>query len=181
MKLDFIKIASIIKTHGYRGDIVLKKDHNISISLFEKSLIEGNAIFISKDGIPIPFFISRNSINFIDEQTVKLKLDQLDDLEKAKKFIDNEVYLITDCIDQESNNKLSAPEWIGFKVSDKNYGFVGIVIDFNEEVSENPLIIIENRGKELMIPINGDLIQSVNWDEKEIVTNLPNEYLDLYI
>jgi len=179
--INFIKIASIIKTHGYRGDIVLKRDRSISISLFEKSLNEGKAIFISKDGIPVPFFISKNSIDFIDEHTVKLKLDELNDLEKAKEFIDNGVYMTTDCIEQESNNELLPPDWMGFKVSDKNHGFVGIIIDFNEEVPENPLIIIEKRGKELMIPINGDLIQSVNWDKKEIFTNLPDGYLDLYI
>ena len=180
MELDFIKIASIIKTHGYRGDIVLKRENNISFSLFEKSLNEGNSIFISKDGIPVPFFISINSVDFIDEDIVHLKLDELNDLEKAKDFINDEVYLTSDCIEQESNCELSSPDWIGFKASDENYGFIGIVVDFNEDVPENPLIIIENKGKELMIPVNGDLIQSVNWDKKEIFTNLPDGYLDLF-
>ena len=180
MKLDFIKIASIIKTHGYRGDIVLKRENNISFSLFEKSLNEGNSIFISKDGIPVPFFISVNSVDFIDEEIVHLKLDELDDLEKAKDFINNDVYLTADCLEQQLDNNFPDQDWIHFKVLDKNHGFIGTVVDFNEDVPENPLIIIENQGKELMIPVNGDLIQSVNWDKKEIFTNLPDGYLDLF-
>lgn len=180
MKLDFFKVASIIKTHGYRGDIVLKRNKGISFSLFDKCIKEGNAIFISKDGIPVPFFISADSLDFIDEHTVKLKLDELNDLGKAKGFINNEVYLTTDCIEQQPDSELFLSDWIHFEVLDKNYGFIGTVVDLNEDIPENPLIIIENQGKELMIPINGDLIQSVNWDKKEINTNLPDGYLDLY-
>ncbi|MEN8119877.1 MAG: hypothetical protein ABFS35_06000 [Bacteroidota bacterium] len=178
--INFIKIASIIKTHGYRGDIVLKQDNNISFSLFDKCLKEGNAIFISKDGIPVPFFISNGGIDFIDEQTIQLKLDELDDLEMAKDFINDEVYLTADCIEQQPHSEQLTSGWIGFEVSDEKYGFIGTIVDFDEDVPENPLIIIENRGKELMIPINGDLISSIDMEKKEIHTNLPDGYLDLY-
>ena len=116
--IDFIKIASIIKTHGYRGDIVLKRDNNISFSLFEKSLNEGNSIFISKDGIPVPFFISIDSVDCIDDYTLQLKLDGVDELEKAKDFINNQVYFKEDCIEQKSHNDLTPNDWINFEVID---------------------------------------------------------------
>ncbi len=181
MKLDFIKIASVIKTHGYRGNIVLKKNRNILFSQLNKCLKEGNAIFISKDGIPVPFFISTDSLDFINDEIIQLKLDEINELEKARDFINNEVYLTTDCIEQELDGDLPPSEGIGFKVQDKNYGFIGIVIDFNEDIPKNPLLIIEKDGKELMIPVNGDLIISINTVEKEIQTHLPSGYLDLYL
>jgi len=180
MKLDFIKIASVIKTHGYGGNIVLKKDESISSNNFDKCLKEGNAIFISKDGIPVPFFISDNSISFIDEQIVKLKLDEIDELEKAKCFIGNDVYLTANCIELEEDNGLPPSEWTDFKVIDKIHGFIGSVIQFNDDIPQNPLLIIEKGAKKLMIPVNGDLIQSVNINKKEIYTSLPEGYLDLH-
>jgi len=42
------------------------------------------------------------------------------------------------------------------------------------------LLIIEKGAKKLMIPVNGDLIQSVNINKKEIYTSLPEGYLDLH-
>ena len=179
MELDFIKIASIIKTHGFRGNIVIKKDNSISFTQFDKCLKEGNAIFISIDGIPIPFFIEKNSIDFINEQIVHLKLDNLDNLESAKTFINNDVYLTRDCIDSDLVEDLSPTAWINFKIIDTNYGLIGSVLDF-DNIPKNPLLIIERNGKELMIPLNGNLISSVDIEKKEILTDLPEGYLDLY-
>jgi len=181
MKLDFIKIASIIKTHGYKGDLVLKIDSNISFSQFNKCLKEGNAIFISKDGIPVPFFISAGSLDIINEDIIQLKLDEVNELERAKHFINNNVFLTVDCIEKESDSNYSPLNWIDFKVLDKNHGFIGSVINFNEDIPKNPLLIIQNKGKELMIPVNGDLITSIDAEKKEIHTYLPDGYLDLYL
>jgi len=180
MELAFVKIASIIKTHGYRGSLVLKIDNNISFSQLNKCLKEGNAIFISKDGIPVPFFISVNTLDFIDEKVIQLKLDDLNDMENAKAYINNDVYMPSGCIETEPDNKLSPDSWVGFKVIDKSHGFVGVVVGFSEEIPQNPLLIIENKGKELMIPLNGNLVSSIEMGVEEILTNLPEGYLDLF-
>ena len=100
-------------------------------------------------------------------------------MESAKVYVNNNVYMPSDCIESMSVNKLP-PNWISFKVIDENYGLIGSVVGFSEEIPKNPLLIIENEGKELMIPLNGDLISSIEMEEKEIITNLPEGYLDLF-
>lgn len=180
MKLDFIKIASIVKTHGYRGDIVLKKDKNISDSLFDKCLEEGNAVFISKDGIPVPFFISPESLYFIDDQTAQFAIDGIDNMEEAKLFIGDNVFIIKDSFEEIPDESTEAITWINFEVEDEHKGFIGIVTGYNDDIPKNPLIVVENKRKEILIPLNGDLIESVDLNNKKLLTNLPDGFLDLF-
>ncbi len=179
MKLRFIKIASIIKTLGYRGDMVLKLNNNISGSFFNECIKKGNTIFISKYGIQVPFFISPNSVDFIDEHTLQLKIDGVNDLEKAKDFINDQVYFTENCQEQKLDYDLIPDNWINFEAIDKNHGFIGIIDNF-ENIPNNPQIIIKNKNKELMIPINSDLIQFVDLNNKKMHTLLPDGYLELF-
>jgi 16S rRNA processing protein RimM len=180
MKLDFIKIASVVKTHGYRGDIVLKKTENISNSLFDKCLEEGNAVFISKDGIPVPFFISPDSLYFIDDQTAQFAIDGIDNMEDAKLFIGNDIFITAENIEDLPNKGTEAIAWIDFKVEDEHEGIIGIVAGYNDDIPQNPLIIVKNQEKEILIPLNGDLIQSVDSENKKLLTKLPDGFLELF-
>ncbi len=177
--LKFVKAALVVKTHGYKGDIVLKKDKNISNTTFEECLEEGNAIFVEIDGIPVPFFISDDSLYFFEDNTVRLHLDDINNVEKAQEFIGNPVFFIKDCL--KENSEASNPHsWINFKVNDKSLGFMGTVVEFNDEIAQNPLIIVEKDNKNLLIPYNETFIIEILLDNKEIITELPAGFLDLY-
>ena len=179
MSLNFIKAGVIIKTHGYKGDIVLKKENSISNSLFEECLEEGNAIFVEKDGIPVPFFISENSLYFFDDDIARLQLDDIDSDIKARAFISENVYFTQNC-KEDIINELSPNNWIGFKVNDENNGYLGTVLDFSTEIPQNPLIIVEKEQKTLMIPLQDDFIIAVFVEKQEIITRLPEGFINLY-
>lgn len=180
MKLKFTKIASIIKTHGLRGDVVLVLDNGFSYSLLDRCIKEGNAVFVSKDGIPVPFFISKNSLKIIDNDTFQCRLDDVSDIETAKEFIEDEVYLSSDCVKNKLNSTWLASNWIGFNIYDKKCGFIGVVVQFDDTIAKNPLIIVKKEGKELMIPANSDFIQSVDKNNKKINIKLPDGYLSIF-
>lgn len=178
--LKFVKAALVIKTHGYKGDIVLKKDQSISMALFEECLEEGNAIFIEKDEIPVPFFISDDSLYFFDNDTARLHLDDIDTVEKAQEFIGNQVFFTYDCLAHEKQEDLSPHFWKDYRVIDQNDGYIGTVSAFNEEIANNPLLVIKKEDKSLLIPYNENFIVEVLPDKKEIITQLPAGFLDLY-
>ncbi len=178
--LKFVKAALVIKTHGYKGDIVLKKDQSISMALFEECLEEGNAIFIEKDEIPVPFFISIDSLYFFDDETARLHLNDINAVESAREFIGNQVFFTHDCLLPEKQENLSPLFWKNYRVIDQNDGYIGIVIDFNEEIANNPLLVIKKDDKSLLIPYNENFIVKVLHDKKEIITQLPIGFLDLY-
>ncbi len=178
--LKFVKAALVIKTHGYKGDIVLKKDKYISSAIFEECLEEGNAIFVEKDGIPVPFFISDDSLYFFDDDTARLHLDDINNVEKAQEFTGNQIFFTEDCLRTESSDNSNPHSWKNFIVSDKNLGFIGTIIDFNEEIAQNPLIVVEKDNKSLLIPYNETFIVEVLLDDKKIITELPAGFLDLY-
>jgi 16S rRNA processing protein RimM len=43
----------------------------------------------------------------------------------------------------------------------------------------NKLLVVEHKGKEVMIPINGPFIKSVNKSRKRITVELPDGFLDI--
>jgi len=177
--LKFFKTATVVKTHGYKGDIVLKKEKSISSNLFDECLKEGNAIFVSKNGIPVPFFIAENSLYFLDNDTVRLRFDNINSVEKAQEFISDEVFFTENCLENK-NPENTTLLLIGCTVSDLNSGYLGIVKDFNEDVPENPLLIVDKNGQDLLIPFNGNFIIEIFLENKEIVTRLPEGFIDLY-
>lgn len=178
--LKFVNAALVIKTHGYKGDIVLKKDQNISVELFEECLEEGNAIFVEIDGIPVPFFISDDSLYFLDDVTARLHLNDINTVEKAREFTGCHVFFPEDCLPNERFEDFNPNAWKNFKVNDKNLGFIGTLIEFNSEIEQNPLIVVEKDNKTLLIPYNKNFILEILIDDKEIITNLPTGFIDLY-
>jgi len=178
--LKFVKTATIIKTHGYKGDIVLKKEKSISSNLFEECLEEGDAIFVEKDGIPVPFFITKDSLYFFGDDTARLRFDDVENVEKAQNFIGEDIFFTEDCLETENPENLSPLHWTGFKVIDEKHGFIGTLVDFNDETPQNPLLIIEKEEQELLIPYNENFIVEISLDKKEITTLLPDGFLDLY-
>ena len=68
--------------------------------------------------------------------------------------------------------------FIGFTLFDEKAGKSGCIIDIDQS-TENELFIIQNGGKEILIPITMDFITDINHKEKIIYTNLPEGLLEL--
>ena len=178
--LKFIKVARVLKTHGYKGELIIKKDSGILNSVFEECLEEGNAVFIERDGIPVPFFITENSLYFIDDDTARMMIDEVNNVEQARDFIGEEVYFTGDCLNQPEKINKSPLFWKNFSVIDDQLGFLGKLIDFNEDITQNPLLVVENNEKQLLIPYNEAFIKEISIEKQELITQLPEGFSELY-
>ena len=71
-------------------------------------------------------------------------------------------------------------EIIGFHVQDVSYGEIGIVEDVLD-LSSNPLLKINNNGKEVLVPLMKDLVTKIDRHNKKLYISCPEGLLSLYL
>ena len=164
-------IATLIKPHGYKGEMQMKgKPH-----LLENIQID-NPLFISIDGQRIPFFVE-DIFGSGNTDRVVVKFEFIDGIEEARKYTTCKVYG-----DLEILSATPADEeiisMIDYRVHDLITGKDSIVKDFVRS-EENPILILEIGKQEIMLPLNADYIESVDHSKKLITVSLPEGLLDL--
>jgi len=150
---------------------------NINFDFIDKGLIEKEAVFVELDGIPVPFFISENGIRNLNQRTILLKLDDIGD-NKANQFIGCNVFIeISNLSSIKDDDFENIEELIGFSVCDLDIQYLGKFVEYIE-MKGNPLMRIEVKGKELLIPLISDYITEIDYEKEEIHLQLPDGYLD---
>lgn len=170
--MEYFKIGRLVAVHGLKGELVLKHE------LGKKTSLKGlSAIFIEeKKNAFLPWFIESAKIKTRDE--IYLKLEGVDVREAALKLTQKHVWL------PESDFKK-------FVVKSAPVSFLGYTIINNKEplgeileLIEQPhqlLCRLEIKGKEVLIPLHEETLQKVNHKNKEIVVELPDGLLEIYL
>ena len=167
-------IGKFAKTFGYKGELILKFDVSIP-SGFEKTKV----IFIKLDGLPVPFFISPNEIFIKDDQTAIIKLDDVDDEEKAKKLLGKEIS-IENYIEQEKIDTSNINSFKNYKIVDINIGEIGY-FEKIIEIPNNPLIQLFKEEIEILLPFTEEIITKIDDKNKTIEVNTPKGLVDIYL
>ncbi|WPC11969.1 PRC-barrel domain-containing protein [Riemerella anatipestifer] len=76
-------------------------------------------------------------------------------------------------------NRFYYHEVIGFDVFDEAENFCGSIKEINDQAAQH-YFILNNKGKEVIIPIIKDWILKVNRDEKIISMQLPEGLLEVF-
>jgi 16S rRNA processing protein RimM len=162
------KIGYISKTHGLKGGVtaVLSEAGDF------KSL---ESIFVEINHNLVPYFIEsysdRGDKGFI-------KFENINTFEQAETLKGCSIYLSKTVRPKLKRGDFYNDEVTGFEVEDLHHGFLGEVKEIVES-GANRLLSIDRSGKEVLIPVNGPFIKSVNKSKKKIQTELPEGFLDL--
>jgi len=170
--MEYFKIGKLVAVHGLTGELVLKHE------LGKKTSLKGlKNIFIEekKDSF-LPWFIESTKIK--NEEEIFLKLDGVNTREAANKLTRKEVWLIE--ADFKKYAARSAPaNLIGYTIINEKKPLGEIL-----EVIEQPhqmLCRIEIKGKEVLIPLNESTIEKIDHKKKQVMVNLPEGLLDIYL
>lgn len=165
--MDLVNIGYISKTHGLKGQCVLKiKDEYF---LDEESV---NAVFIDINGSSAPYFVEELTWN---NAAYLLKLEGVDSIEAAKKLIGKACSVNSDFVEENDDNQL-----VGYKVIDHVHGDLGPV----EEVIDNKnsvLLKVTFKGREVLLPLADDLITEIDDEQQTISYQAPEGLIDMYI
>ena len=163
-------LGIISKKHGYKGDINIKLDVNSS-----EKYKELDYLFIDLNGNLVPFFIS--SLRFKNNNFALVKFEDINDEDSANSLIGKSTYLPLDLLEKDERPLQAL---IHFQVIDKNKGELGQVIAIQENNLQD-LMVIDFKGKELLIPFVENYIESIDNKKKEIHLHTPDGLIDLFL
>lgn len=169
---EYFKIGKLVSAFGLKGELILK--HHLG----KKTSLKGlQAIFIEerKESF-IPWFIESTKIKSEDE--VYLKIVDVNVREQAIKLTQKEVW-IPEADFKKLSAKSSPINLLGYDVVED-----GKVLGKILEVIEQPhqlLCRIDIEGKEVLIPLNEDTIRKVDKKALQVIVELPEGLLEIYL
>ncbi len=159
-------IGKVLNAHGIRGDIYC-------------IVFSGDTTWISKT----------KSLNLGDEsfEILKIKafkkgfiatLSGFTDRNKAEEYKGSEVWADASLFVSANGEAIYLNELISFKVIDKILGDIGLITAFSSN-SLQDLLVISHNSKSFEIPFVKDFIINIDFEKKEILTQLPEGLLEI--
>ncbi len=167
---DFFQLGHIAKPFGLVGEIVVILDVNDPSHYSNLDVI-----FVNEQNQLIPHFIKSIKISF---NKARISLEGLSTRDKADSIVGKRVYLPLKYLPKLKKGEYYYHDLIGFEVihQDKTLGRVEKIYDLGTQDLFS--IIIEE--KEVMIPLDPDILKEVDLENGKIVVELPEGLLAIY-
>ncbi len=169
---EYFFLGVINKIHGNNGNVSAYLDVDNPQQYTGLDLA-----FLNINGAPIPHFIE--DIKILNNKAI-IAFEGVDTIEKAGTLVRKEMFLPLSILPALSGNKFYYHEVAGFTIIDETYGELGIL----KEVLDYPnqaVLQVFHHDKEVLIPINDDIILKVNRKEKTIHVKAPEGLIDIYL
>ena len=171
---ELIDIGHFNKPHGLSGEISATVD--VELEMFDHL----TCLVSEMDGIYVPFFV--NASRPKTTETVLLTIDGIDNEQEAARLVNHEIFALKRDFRLESENMdadgYPLDYFIGFELKGSDGTAIGEIVDVDEQ-TENAIFIVNDNGKELLLPANDELIVEFDLDKKTVVMDLPQGILDL--
>lgn len=172
---ELVKIGKFQKTHALKGEL------NAIIDIDSDYVENGEPLIVNMDGIFVPFYAE--SIRGKGVMSFLIKLEEVDSEEDAKLFVNHDIYALKETLreyyEDEDGEFTFEDELVGYQAVDEKAGVLGEVTGIDDNTS-NVLLIVENEeGDELYIPLAEDFILAIDNDERKIIMSLPDGLLDI--
>lgn len=172
-KEDCFYLGKVVSKYSFKGEVLVKLDTD------EPDIYENmESVFVSLGNNLVPFFIDRCRLH--KSNLLRIDFEEVKDEPTADKIIGAELYLPLAMLPPLSGNKFYFHEVIGFTLMDEVHGDIGIIKSINDSASQD-LFEVEKEGKELLIPINDDIITKVDRKNRTIHVKTPEGLVDLYL
>lgn len=167
-----IILGKIIKVQGKAGEMIC----HFSIDKPEW-FSDIKFIFIDIDQRLIPYHIESLELS---DNYARISLEDVHNPELAQKLVSRDIYLPKKDFPELTEREFYNNEIIGFTIIDKEKGEIGRVKDVLERPEQSLLQII-HQNTEILIPLAEDLIIKVNKKQKQLIIDIPEGLLDLYL
>ena len=169
---EYFNIGKLVAVHGLTGELLLKHE------LGKKTSLKGlQAIFIEeKKESFLPYFIESTKIK--NEEEIYIKLEGINTREAAMRLAQKQVWLPE--VDFKKFAAKSAPaSLLGYNIISNNEP-LGEILELIEQPHQL-LCRLEIKGKEVLIPLHEASLKKVNHSKKEVLVELPDGLLDIYL
>lgn len=170
--MEFTQIGFTKKTHGVAGEIKIAIEE-----VYEDLFLEADRVFLEIKGAKMPFFIE----NIRGGGELIVHFEDVKNKEEAWLLQSKGVFLPTAEIPaslEAPDDGLEYGDLGGYTMIDKEVGEVGVI----EEILDMPqqeMALIRYKKREVLIPLNEELILDIDEKKKQVMVDLPEGLLDL--
>ena len=171
LKKDCFYLGTVVAKYSFRGELLIKlytDEPEYYSNLTYVFLEQGNAL--------VPFFIV--SCKSHKTQLLRVQFENILTESEAETFLKKNVYLPLSDLPKLKGNRFYFHEIIGFEVYDYSAGRIGIIKKINDQASQ-ALLIIEQKGVEIMVPIVDEFIKKLDRQNRQLFIKIPDGLLDL--
>ncbi len=168
---DCFYLGKISKPFSYKGEVVLFLDVD---EPQDYSQLDGVYVSINKKLV----LYTINSIRINNNKAI-VRFDGVE-YEDLERLLGRELYLPLELLSPLEGNKFYFHEIIGFTVIDEEKGNIGTITAVYENAPQ-PLLSIDYKGKEILLPIIDQIITNVNRNERIMEVKSPEGLIDLYL
>ncbi|MEQ8926918.1 MAG: ribosome maturation factor RimM [Fulvivirga sp.] len=166
------QLGYVIKKHGTHGEISAFIDAD-----FPEEYSELESVFVEINKKLVPFFIE--SIQIRGNKAV-IKFEDVNGHEEAYELKSCGLFLPLNTLPKLDSDQFYYHEIHGYHIQDNQKGMLGIIKDV-VTTSMQDLIVMEYQDKEVLIPVNNEIIGKVDHQEKVLYVTLPEGLLDVYL
>ncbi len=172
-KEDCFYLGKIVSKFSYKGEVLVKLDTD------EPEIYENmESVFVSLRNNLVPFFIKKCSLH--KSSLLRIRFEEVSNEDDADKVMGAELYLPLKFLPKLTGNRFYYHEVIGFSMEDSVHGHIGTIKSVNDTTSQ-ALFEVEKKDKQLLIPINDEIVTKVDRENKIIYVTTPEGLVDLYL
>jgi 16S rRNA processing protein RimM len=164
-KEDCFYLGKIVRKHSFKGEVVIKLDTD-EPELYQ----EMESVYVDFGNNLVPFFIEKSSLHKGNQ--LRVRFEDVNSEADADAILKSDIYLPLTLLPKLSGDQFYFHEIIGFKVVDRNFGEVGIIVKINETAAQ-PLFEIDREGTVILIPMVDEFIKKVDRENKKIEVQTP--------
>lgn len=166
-------LGKIVSKYSYKGEVLVKLDTD------EPEIYENmESVFVSLGNNLVPFFIEKCVLH--KSSLLRIRFEEVTDEADANRVMGSKLYLPLESLPKLEGNKFYFHEVIGFGLEDSTHGDIGIIKSINDTTSQ-ALFEVKKGDKQLLIPINDQVITKVDRANKTIHVTTPEGLVDLYL
>ena len=169
---DYYEIGFILKPHGLKGAVHIQLDVDDPIKYNGME-----SVIVKIDDSLVPFFISSLQIN---GKKGIMSLSDINTIDQAKELKSCPILLPLSFLPKLEEDQFYYHDIIGYKIVDEIEGPLGIIEHVYTEGNQD-LIAMRFKNKEVLIPVSEQIVKKANHELKEVLVNLPDGLLDIYL
>ena len=172
-KEDCFYLGKIVRKHSFKGEIVAKLDTD------EPELYRNlESVFVALGNDLVPFFIESSLLQKGNQ--LRIQFEDVYNEDDAEAILGAELHLPLEFLPKLTGNKFYFHEIIGFSIEDVDKGVFGKIVGVND-ITAQPLFVVDSNGIEILIPMIDDFIKKVDRENNNIVVETPEGLIDLYL
>lgn len=169
---DCYQLGYIIKPHGLKGEVLAFLDVD-----FPEEYENLESVLLLRQNELVPFFVEACSIQ--PPQKARLRLEDIESREQAEELSGSELYLPLSNLPDLTGDQFYYHEVIGFSLLDQSET-IGSIENVISTGRQDLFTVRTTSDKEVLIPITEEVIQKIDRDKKQVITELPAGLVDVF-